>query len=474
MRSALIAATVVLVSCSPGSSDPAGGGAGGESAARGGGGGASAEGGAGHAGAMGGGGDGASGGGGVGGGIADAPPTLGTAVELCKLINSVDIWDPTPNATHTRANLLGTDLGIPVGHGDDLFIFFGDSVGYKAIWPFSESVPDAVGFAAGGRAAFAADPQRLCNGLRFLRLPASASLGPTVDATIEADFAAAAMAAPSGHTLGEYIKNPAGPIGQSAFPMLPGTFEVPSGAFSSGGSIYVFYTTVGGPSALAMKASYLAKWASPSTAGSPTYQILHALDERFDDAGPLGGRFINVAAEPQGDYVYLFGTGEFRLSPIYLGRKSIAALDTPGGYEVFDPASQAWLPAPAASAAPLIADPRFGETSFRYFPDLGVWMFMAQGANRIVARFADRPEGPWSDEITVHDNTDPAFLAQYCCAPEGTCTGERLFNCSKAGFYGTYLFPDPVADATGFTVTYTMSTWDPYNVALFSARFDRP
>jgi hypothetical protein len=31
-----------------------------------------------------------------------------------------------------------------------------------------------------------------------------------------------------------------------------------------------------------------------------------------------------------------------------------------------------------------------------------------------------------------------------------------------------------VKDATGFTVSYTMSTWDPYNVALFSARFDYP
>lgn len=475
MRSALITAAIsALAACTSGDdvgSTPTGGaGSGGaETAAAGGGGAATSQGGAAAGGGMG-------GFGGTGGGVSvvDAPPTLATAAELCKLINSVDIFDPTSNATHTRANLLGTDLGIPVGHGSDLFMFFGDTVGYKAIWPFSESVPDSVGFAVDGRAAFAADPQLLCDGLRFLRLPANASLGPSVDPAIQADFAAGVMTAPSGHALSEYIKNPAGPPGQNAFPMLPGTFEVPSGAFSSGGSIYVFYTTVGGPDALTMKASYLAKWASPSTAGTPSYQILHALDERFDAAGPLAGRFINVAAEPKGDYVYLFGTGEFRLSPIYLARKPLAALETPGGYEVFDPASQAWLSAPAAAAAPIIADPKFGETSFRYFPDLGVWMFMAQGANRIVVRFADRPEGPWSDEVTVHDNTDPAFLAQYCCVPEGTCSGERLFNCSKAGFYGTYLFPDPAVDATGFSITYTMSTWDPYNVALFTARFQYP
>jgi hypothetical protein len=54
------------------------------------------------------------------------------------------------------------------------------------------------------------------------------------------------------------------------------------------------------------------------------------------------------------------------------------------------------------------------------------------------------------------------------------CSGEQLFNCSKAGFYGTYLLPDVAVDSRGFTVAYTLSTWDPYNVALFSARFELP
>ena len=406
--------------------------------------------------------------------IADAPPSLASTDELCKLINDTNIFDPTPNATHTRANLLGTDLGIPVAHGSDLFFFFGDTVGYKAIWPFSESVPDAVGFAADGRSAVAAHPGLLCNGLRFLRLPKSASLGPTVDPAIEADYAGGSMSPPSGHLLSEYIKNPAGPTGQNAFPSLPGNFEVPSGAFSHNGSMYVFYTTVESPQALTMKASYLAKWSSPSKTGTPGYEILHSVDERFTSSGPLRGRFINVAAEPHGNYVYLFGTGDFRHSAIHLARKALASIESAGGYEVYDAATKQWLAAPAASAKPIIPDTKFGETSFRYFPEIGAWMFLAQGNNRIVARFAEQPEGPWSDEITVHDNTNPAFLAQYCCVPEGTCTGERLFNCSKAGFYGTYLLPDLVKDATGFTVSYTMSTWDPYNVALFSARFDDP
>lgn len=480
------AASLVLASCSSGgtdgSSDGPGGSAGQNSPTAGssegaGSEGGNAQGGAGDGAAANGGNDGGGveaggmGGGGQGGNVAD-PPVLASTQELCKLINNQNISDPTANATHTRANILGTDLGIPVGHGDELYLFFGDTVGYKVIWPFAESVPDAVGFAAHGRPAIAEDPTLLCDGLRFLRLAPGASAGPSADPAIQADFAGGAMSAPSGHSLSEFIKNPSGPIGQNAFPSLPGTFEVPSGAFSSGGSIYVFYTTVESPDALTMKASYLAKWSTPTTTGTPNYQILHRVDQRFNAAGALGGNFINIAAEPHGDYVYMFGTGEYRQSSVHLARKALASIDAAGGYEVFDASSGQWLAGPAAGAAPIIAEPTFGETSFRYFPEKGIWMFMAQGQHRIVARFANQPEGPWSDAITVHDNTDPAFLAQYCCVPEGTCSGERLFNCSKAGFYGTYLFPDLAVDDTGFSVTYTMSTWDPYNVALFTARFE--
>ena len=170
----------------------------------------------------------------------------------------------------------------------------------------------------------------------------------------------------------------------------------------------------------------------------------------------------------------MFGTGDFRDSPVYLARKQLAQLELATGYEVYDAESGQWLAAPATQAKPVIADAKFGETSLRYFSEIDAWMLLAQADHQIVARFAEQPEGPWSEEIVLHDNTDLGFLAQYCCFPEGTCGGERLFNCSKASFYGTFLLPDVIVDSGGFTVSYTMSTWDPYNVALFSARFSMP
>ena len=406
-----------------------------------------------------------------GGGPPKGTPTVASTHELCKLINNTAQLDPTPNHTHTRANLQGTDLGISVAHQGSLYIFFGDSAGYKAIWPFGESSPDSVGFAGDPEAMVATNPSLLCTDLAFLRLPPSQSLGPGADPAIQADFAAPFMAPPAGHNIGEYIHNPSG-TGQ--FPNLPGSFEVPSGAFSYNGSIYVFYTTVDTPSGLHMVASYLAKWGAPSTTGLPNYDIQYGVDERTDSMGQLGGNFINIAAEVSGQYVYLFGTGDYRKSSVHLARKLLSSLATPGGFEVYDAATSTWKPAPAASA-PVIDTPGFGETSVHYYPSIGRWMFLAEDSyqgNRIVARFADAPEGPWSASVVVHDMADAAFLGQYCCV-NNVCSGERLFNCGQAGFYGTYLLPHLSADANGsFSVTYTMSTWNPYNVALMSATFN--
>ena len=391
----------------------------------------------------------------------DAPPrkpvVLASTRQLCKLLSNRNTSDPTANDVQHRANVLGADLGIPVVHGTTFYLLFGDTIGYAGIWG-NESHPDAVGYGTATSAAILADPSLLCSGLRVLTLPPESSIGPTVDPTVVADFAGVAMTAPAGHDIGEYIKNPAG----GTFTNLPGDFEVPSGAFVHDGSIYVYYTTVVGPTDITMKGSYLARWAAPSTATIPAYDIFYAVDQRFDAMGPLGGHFINIAAAAHGEYVYLFGTGEFRASPVHLARQRLDALATHAIERVGD--------------GPIIDTPGHGETSVQYFAAVDRWMFLAEeltaSSNRIVARFADRPEGPWSDAIVVHDMADPGFLATYCCAQIDDCQGEQFFHCDRTGFYGAYLLPDVRVHADGtFTATYTLSSFDPYNVALFSATF---
>lgn len=285
------------------------------------------------------------------------------------------------------------------------------------------------------------------------------------------------MTAPSGGSLSDYIHNPSGG-GGTTFPNLPGSFEVPSGGFASGGSVYIFYTTVNSTSNLTMVASYLAVWSAPGTSGIPNYKILYHVDERIDNASPMHGDFVNIAAETANGYVYLFGTGAYRASPVHLARKSLSTLATAGGFELYDATSGTW--GGTSEGAPIINVPGYGETSVRYFASINRWMFLAEeiysGHNQIVARFADQPEGPWSDAVVVHDMANQAFLATYCCGSNG-CTGQQLFagcGTSNGGaFYGSYLLPDLNANPNGsFTVTYTMSTWNLYNVALMQATFD--
>jgi hypothetical protein len=385
-------------------------------------------------------------------------PVLRATSEVCKLLSNLNTSDPTANDVQFRSNVLGADLGIPVATTDQLFLFFGDTIGFAGIWPVGQSHPDSIGYAA----ATAIDlPAQLCSQLGIVSLPASQSIGPTVDARVQADFAGAAMVAPPGGSLADYIHNPAGG-GGTTFPNLPGDFEVPSGAFAYGGAIYIFYTTVVSPTDKTMIGSYLARWDAPATRGVPSYQILYTIDERADAAGALGGNFINIAAVAEGDYVYLFGTGEYRASPVSLARKRLDSLATAGSFDL--------------TATPIIATPGYGETSVRYFAAIDRWMFLAEeqvaGANRIVARFADHAEGPWSDAIVVHDMADAAFRASYCCAVDNDCQGIAFMNCDRTGFYGTYLLPDVALTSDGsFTVTYTMSSFDSYDVALFQATF---
>jgi hypothetical protein len=406
-----------------------------------------------------------------------ALPTLTSTNEVCKLISNTSQSDPTPNQAQTRANLLGADLGIPVDSAGTLYLFFGDSWGYKGIWQPGQSFPDAVGHALDSTSAVTATPTLLCSDLRFLALSPSSSVGPTIDSSVVADFAAGAMTAPSGGSLSDYVHNPSGG-GGTTFPNLPGSFEVPSGGFASGGAVYIFYTTVNSTSDLTMVASYLAKWSTPATSGIPNYQILYHVDERVDSASPMHGDFVNIAADTANGYVYMFGTGAYRASSVHLARKSLSTLATAGGFELYDAASGTW--GGTSEGAPIINVPGYGETSVRYFASINRWMFLAEelysGHNQIVARFADRPEGPWSSAVVVHDMANPVFLATYCCGSNG-CTGQQLFagcgTSSGGAFYGSYLLPGLTVNPNGsFTVTYTMSTWNLYNVALMQATFD--
>jgi len=393
---------------------------------------------------------------------------------LCKLINGTGINDPTPNQTHTRFNLKGTDLGIPLVTGSDLHLFFGDSVGYKVIWDFGED-PDAVAHIP--LATAQADLTQLCSALDFYVTADVPSVAHGVDSSIQRDFASAYMTPPAGETLSKYISQP--PPG---FPNIPGTFEVPTGAVEHGGAAYLFYAgAVELSPRIRATVGYLARWSAPGSS-NPAYQILFPVDQLAN--GALGGHFIQVAPVAHGGFVYLFGTGDYRRSPIHLARKPVDALASPGGEELYDPAKLAWVAAGSLSQAereavgPVVESEGVGELSAQWIDEAKLWLLLYQRElhdalgnivdNRIILRLSAQPQGPWSDPVTIVDMADPSFQAVHCCG--STCQVQQVLHCNKAGLYGAYALPLIASGPGTLDVPFLVSTWDPYNVVLFRAK----
>ncbi|HWB81743.1 MAG TPA: DUF4185 domain-containing protein [Nannocystaceae bacterium] len=389
---------------------------------------------------------------------------------LCKLINGTSVEDPSANHTHTRFNLRATDLGIPLVIAERLHLFFGDTHGYREIWAIGED-PDSVAHV--DAAAAASDPSVLCTQLEFIVTPDVPSVAADTDASILRDFAVGWMSPPPGEDLSAYIGHHPAP-----FPAIPGSFEVPSGALAIDDAVYLFWA---GKSEFEphdrMTLSYLVRWDEPRT--QPTYQIVRPIDSL--PSGALGGRFLQILPFVSDDTIYLFGTGEYRRSGIYLARMPKSALEQGGGEELWDPSAAAWVD-PASAIDPVVEREGVGELGGVFVPGPDLWLLMYQHAatiggtlvsNKIVVRTAPAPEGPWSEQLVVIDMADPLFQLQHCCLAE-PCVGEQIWQCQQAGLYGAYPLPNPrvtPADDGSYAVDlpFVVSTWMPYDVVLFEA-----
>jgi hypothetical protein len=227
----------------------------------------------------------------------------------------------------------------------------------------------------------------------------------------------------------------------------------------------------------------------------------------------MGGNFIWISSVVgNGGYLYLFGTGTFRASYVYLARLPLSYhgrdfpkfvtpyfADTPG-LEFYNSNTGTWALNDPTNATPLVFDddpnPDFGQISVRYFDSVGVWLMMythslggGHGAE-VVARWATAPTGQWSDMLIALDltNTTSAGLANqslYGCSAmscKNAPASEQqapFTDLSAADVYAPDMLPylsnvTPVFGAHGFptgfnfTVYYLLSSFIPYNSVLFS------
>ena len=191
-----------------------------------------------------------------------------------------------------------------------------------------------------------------------------------------------------------------------------------------------------------MKGSYLARWATPSTTGAA--RLRDPVSRRRALRRQRRARAATSSTSPpvvDGDYVYLFGTGAYRASPVHLGAQAARRARHARRLRALRRGSAPGAPRGARSS------PRQHRRALgallRRHRSLGDARPGDRGTAATSSSRASptRPRGRGaiaSSSPTWAIPRSPPPTA----ASTTTARAQRLFNCDRAGFYGTYLLPE--------------------------------
>lgn len=249
--------------------------------------------------------------------------------------------------------------------------------------------------------------------------------------------------------------------GHYVSPSVPGTrlecYEVPLDGTSANGAMYVWFSTE------TMTRSVLAR----SNDGGASFTRVHDLSSKF---------FVNVSVVREGDTLYLFGSGLYRESEVYLAKVDVAAIEDRSAYRFYagrDGCGELWS-ADETAAVSLFGPACVGELSAHHDAALGAWtVFYNCGEPRgIQARVAHGPTGPWSEQAMVFE---PWQSGGYCHFMH---TSHDFENCDQVhdpgretewgGEYGPYVV-EGASQSLGehaAALYFVLSTWNPYNTML--------
>jgi hypothetical protein len=369
------------------------------------------------------------------------PPSItrepGSTRKVCQLTGEIDRErrEATPALTQTRFGLVGADLGSSFQHRGRIYFLFGDSGPSRG--PSSERPldGDSVGYTEDLLA-------KGCSGLRMVTAPDGFYRSPFVP----------------GISLGG--------------------FEVPTGGFSDGASIYVFFTTDSSADQV-MGRSVLAR----SDDGGQTFRYLYDVSR---------DKFINIAAavvsnaavrglpSESGRGVLFWASGAYRASSPYLAWAPLDSIETRSAWRYFagiDPDSRRprWS-ASEAQAAPLFSHPCLGELSVGWNPFLRVWLMLynCDDPRGIVYRAAAHPWGPWSAAAVLFDPWTDGGYCHFIHTSWDYWVCDQVHDLGRerewGGEYGAYLVGRyATGDSAGSTIYFTMSTWNPYATVLMQA-----
>ncbi|HEX8524740.1 MAG TPA: DUF4185 domain-containing protein [Tepidisphaeraceae bacterium] len=194
---------------------------------------------------------------------------------------------------------------------------------------------------------------------------------------------------------------------------------------------------------------------------------------------------VTVSADPTDvNLVWIFGTGHYRHSPIYVAKAAASTLDDFATWQFMT--ASGWSQR-EADATPLIDGP-MGELSVRWIPATKQWAMMYQRrrphtrGQGVYLRFAPRPNGPWTDELAVlePDVKQGIGFTKFMHASE-TAVGfdDGLANPGREGDwgdpYGPYLVPEWCRiEGDQLHLVHTLSGWNSYAVHLMEVVLTAP
>lgn len=347
------------------------------------------------------------------------------------------------NRTESRFGIQGTDLGSSFEHDGKTFFLFGDT------WRKNQP-KEIVNFDA---IAFTTDTAPNPGGLNLTFLPAPPLIVPKVPRD---------------------------------------DFNVPLDGVSIGGAMFVFFSTD------RVKVEDVRPIMGRSIVTRSTdglrFDLLYTFSaSKFVNVSMVRTTLLAEEARELGftdpDVLFLWGSGRWRSSAVYLAVMPIASVPTGQGVRFYAGrrGSFAWSER-EEDAVPLFPEGCVGELSVRWNPFLRRYLMMYNGDNPtgIILHAARKPWGPWTVRpITIFDNFMGFGRFIHRSWKEGRldCTHDSFFDREKdvpaeninGDSYGPYQIANmATGDAAGtFTdLFFTMSTWNPYQVMLMTARVE--
>lgn len=317
-------------------------------------------------------------------------------------------------------NLAGTDLGVAFERGGALTFLFGDSWTVdKTRWDDDSSATAALAWAPGGTLPKLTWETQSGGAFRTLSVP-GVDLGP---------------------------------------------MNVPVDGVVVDGRTYVFFSTGYSFTTKVHTHSVLAH-TDGATLGALT------LDHKVATT-----RFVNVSLVREGDELYLYGSGPYRKSAVYLARVPASKVADRGAWTYWDGAA---FVAGEAAAVPVLDAECVGELSARKHAGLGMFLlaYNCHEPRGVVMHAASSPTGPFAKGLRLVDvgveggvGYGHAFHSKTGAVGYDDGLSERGREEEWGGEYGPYLVPSWSSPPQGgvHDLVFVLSSWNPYQVHLVRA-----